>query len=90
MENNENILDEKGIKELFEHKTVNILECIKSDWLFGITCGNKYSIKISDGQYLTFENDHGNEVSMKIKNATEHFVTIISSRKRKFNKLFKK
>lgn len=83
------LLDEEGIKKLFEDQSRNTLECIKEDWTLGISLGNKYIIEMSDGEYITFKNDNDDQMSMKIKNAIKHFVTITNSRKRKFNKLFK-
>jgi hypothetical protein len=84
------LLDIEGITKLFEEEQRRTLECIKEDWLLGISVGNKYMLECSDGNWIKFTNDHGNELGMKINNACKHFRTITSSRKTKLDNLFKK
>lgn len=84
------LLDIEGIKTLFENNKKQTLECIKADWSFGLTAGEKYIVEMSDGEFITFVNDNGDNLSLKLKNATKHFATIISSRKRKLSDIIKR
>lgn len=82
--------DIEGIKKLFEEQQKRTLECIQSDWVLGITSGNKYNLECSDGNWIKFLNDEENEIGLKINNATKYFRTITKSRKTKLNKILNK
>lgn len=84
-------MDKKSedIIKLFEESKKQTLDCIKSDWTLGLTKGNKYIIELSDGEYITFKNDKDEDLSIKLKTASNHFTTLKNSRKMKLDKFLK-